>query len=297
MFLSLLALVLANAPVDPPAQDLERFKAHFTQGEQFFEQGEYGAAIWHFRQADLIRVTPEVAFDLAKCHEKLGDLAFSTYYYRLYLRRSPTAKDALDVAEKVGAALALAEGEGRGLLEAEGGGLHSASVAGKAFPELPLAVFLPPGDYELLAQFPGGPHKRLVQIRTGKTHTVPVEPLPPPLLDAASATPQWAAADGSKPVNARGVVRTASYAVLGASVVALAAGTAMGAMAASDKSRLDNDRASLTYGDAKVLAAAANGKGGWANALWIAGGVGALGGGAMFVFTLPEPGAKRGGDR
>ena len=42
--------------------------------------------------ADRQLATPEVIYDLAKCHEKLGDVAFATYYYRLYLKRSPAAR-------------------------------------------------------------------------------------------------------------------------------------------------------------------------------------------------------------
>src|SRR5438874_364457 len=93
----------------PGATEQEHFKTFFTKGEQLYGQGEYGAAIWNFREAETIRLTPEVAFDLAKCHEKIGDLAFATFYYRQYLKRAPNASDALDVAERVGTVLAKAE--------------------------------------------------------------------------------------------------------------------------------------------------------------------------------------------
>src|SRR5439155_1140374 len=55
----------------PGNAEQERFEGFFTKGEQLYGQGEYGAAIWNFREADSIRLTPEVAFDLAKCHEKI----------------------------------------------------------------------------------------------------------------------------------------------------------------------------------------------------------------------------------
>src|SRR5688572_13792922 len=140
----------------PGAAEQERFKSYFTKGEELYTQGEYGAAIWNFRQADSIRLTPEVAFDLAKCHEKLGDVAFSTFWYRQYLKRAPNANDALDVAERVGTVLARAEGEGRGLLELQSNGAVELVVNKVRFAEPPVAMFLPPGEYEVAARFPSG---------------------------------------------------------------------------------------------------------------------------------------------
>src|SRR5687768_7892831 len=171
----------------PGAAEQERFKAYFTKGEELYTQGEYGAAIWNFRQADSIRLTPEVAFDLAKCHEKLGDVAFATFWYRQYLKRAPNASDALDVAERVGTVLARAEGEGRGLLEVVSPGAVDLNINKASFAEGPVAMFLAPGEYELSARFPSGVKTMVTQIRTGKTTPITFEPMPPPLLDASSA--------------------------------------------------------------------------------------------------------------
>ena len=141
MLLALL-LTLTTNPGEvtmPGAAEQERFKVYFTQGETLYQQGDYGAAIWNFRQADSIRITPEVAFDLAKCHEKLNDVAFATFWYRQYLKRAPNATDALDVAERVGNVLARAEGEGRGLLEVTSPGATDLTVNKASFAEGHLA--------------------------------------------------------------------------------------------------------------------------------------------------------------
>src|SRR5262245_54581287 len=189
MVLSLLISLVSTAGevTLPGAAEQERFKAYFTQGEALYSQGEYGAAIWNFRQADSIRVTPEVAFDLAKCHEKLNDVAFSTFYYRQYLKRAPNANDALDVAERVGTVLAKAEAEGRGLLEVLSPGAIDVAINKASFAEAPVAVFLAPGEYEVSAKFPSGVKTMVAQIRTGKTTPISFEPMPPPLIDAAGA--------------------------------------------------------------------------------------------------------------
>lgn len=252
----------------PGAAEQERFKAYFTQGETLYQQGEYGAAIWNFRQADTIRVTPEVAFDLAKCHEKLGDVAFATFWYRQYLKRAPSASDALDVAERVGTVLARAEGEGRGLLEVMSPGATDLKVNKASFAEDPVAMFLPPGEYELSAKFPSGQKTMVMQIRTGKTTPITFEPLPPPLLDANSAEPIVAGRAPSRPVNKIRLLSIAAM-VLGAGLGAT--GIAFGVLSTSDASRCCGPNAdkTLSVSAANELAQQANTKAYIANGtLW-----------------------------
>lgn len=243
----------------PGAAEQERFKAYFTTGEKLYQQGEYGAAIWNFRQADTIRITPEVAFDLAKCHEKLGDVAFATFWYRQYLKRAPNASDALDVAERVGTVLARAEGEGRGLLEVMSPGAVDLTVSKASFAEDPVAMFLPPGEYELGAKFPSGQKTMVMQIRTGKTTPITFEPMPPPLLDANSAEPVVAGRAPSRPVNKVRLLSVAAM-VLGAGLGAT--GIAFGVLSTSDAARCCGPNAdkTLSVSAANELAQQANTK-------------------------------------
>ncbi len=166
-------------------------------------QGEYGAAIWNFRQADKIRVTPEVAFLIwPSAAEKLNvDVAFATFYYRQYLKRAPNASDALDVAERVGTVLAQAEAEGRGLLEVLSPGAVDVAINKASFAEAPVAVFLAPGEYRSDGVVPLGRERRWSRkIRTGKTTPVAFEPMPSPLIDAAGAV--TISSEGpSRPIN------------------------------------------------------------------------------------------------
>jgi hypothetical protein len=222
-----------DAVAMPGAAEQERFKAFFTQGEQLYGQGEYGAAIWNFRQADRIRVTPEVAFDLAKCHEKLNDVAFATFYYRQYLKRAPNANDALDVAERVGTVLAKAESEGRGLLEVMSPGAVDVAINKSSFAEAPVAVFLAPGEYEVTATFPSGVKKMVAQIRTGKTTPISFEPMPPPLLDAAGSA-VTVTASASRPLNA---VRLLSIPLMVVGAVGIGVGIPFMAMSQSEAQR------------------------------------------------------------
>lgn len=279
----------------PGAAEKDRFKGYFTQGEQLYSQGEYGAAIWNFRRADRQLATPEVIYDLAKCYEKLGDTAFATYYYRLYLKRSPSATDALDVAEKVGNALSQAEANGRGFLEIDVPGGEKLIVANHEFPEGPIAIFLAPGDYEVTGTFPDGVKRLVAQLRTGKTTTLMFEPLSPPLLEAKPGAPDEAVvAVASKSSGGPSKGRVASFVVAGLGIAALGVGTALGVLASSDAAKLTTDK-KLTYNEANTLANSANSKGLIANVLWGVGGAAVAGGVVMFIVSMPEPGMQSSG--
>ncbi len=294
--LSALLLIAAaqTSPVwMPGAEEKDRFKAYFTQGEKLYSQGEYGLAIHAFKLADRQLATPEVIYDLAKCHEKLGDVAFATYYYRLYLKRSPAATDALDVAERVGTAIAAAEANGRGFLEVEVPGASSLNVGGYRFPEGPIALFLAPGDYEVTGAFPEGEKRVVAQLRTGKTTTLVFEPMAPPMLEAKQGAPDDAVSvRKSRTSSGPSGLRVASYAVAGLGVAALAVGTVMGVMSQGEATQLRTDR-TLTYNQANTLAQNANTKGLVANVLWGVGGAAVAGGVVMFIVSMPEPGMKK----
>lgn len=292
----LLSFTLSAGPslFMPGAPEKERFKTYFTRGEQLYAQGEFGAAIWNFRRADRVLATPEVVYDLAKCHEKLGDVAFAVYYYRLYLKRAPTAADALDVAERVGTALSRAEGDGRGFLEVEVEGGEQLVIANQAYPEGPVALFLPPGDFEISGMFPGGSRSMVAQLRTGKTTTLVFEPVAPPMVDAVLGAPEAAVSTRGPRGSGPSGLRVTSYVTVGLGVVALGVGTLLGVLASSEASQLRTDK-SLTVAGATALSASANQKGVMANILWSAGGAAVAGGVVMFVFSMPEPGMRSSG--
>lgn len=290
----------ATAPVTSPIPPAEqaRFKALVLEGERQYADGEYGAAIWNFKEADALRLTPEVAYNLARTHEKLGDVPMASYYYRLYLRRAPEATDALEVAEILGKMLARMEGEGQGLVEIHSPTQGTLTIHGRTWVEFPVALFLPPGEYAATAAFPTGKLEQVIAVRTGKTTSVQLDPVSPPLLDADGPSDAFAFA-GPSSGNGRTVVRVSSVALMGLSAAALAVGTAFGVMSRTEGSRLSTNKSSLTVTEANAVAKSAGAKGMTANLLWAAGGAGLVGGGALFVFTLPEPGvtaaSKEGG--
>jgi hypothetical protein len=286
----LTALVLA-APM-PGEAETARFKAAFERGEAHFQSGDFGAAIASFKEADRMRVTPEVAYDLAKCFEKLGDEPYTIFYYRLYIRRAPSAPDTLEVAEKVGTVIARLESEGQGFLEFDAPRAISVTINGQRYPEPPVALFLPPGDYEVKADFPSGTKTMSVQLRTGKTTSVSFEPLTPPMVPLEDALTEDMVAKGLDKANGEGPsrLRIASYTVFGVGVAALIAAVALGAASSADAGAAMDKR--LPVGQAQGLADSANGKAIGANLLYGVGGAAVASGALMFVFSMPEPGVK-----
>ena len=279
----------------PGEAESQRFKAFFEKGESLYQTGEYGPAIYNFEQADGQRVTPEVAYDLAKSHEKLGDAAFTLLYYRLYMRRAPEATDTLQVAQKVGQALAKAEIDGRGFLELWAPRAKSVTVKGLRFPQPPVAVFVPAGDYDVEAEFPSGVKKMVVQVRSGRITAVTFEPVQPPMLTVENALSADLVAAGvekdSGPTPSTG--RVAAYLVAGVGVASLVTGIILGVSANADVAQSQNKN--LTISSAQAAATSANGKGVAANILFGVGGAGVVGGVVLFIFSMPEPGMKASG--
>lgn len=289
--MSFFVLQLLSAPL-PGDEVAERFRERFERAETEYRATDYGTAVALFREADRQRATPEVAFDLARCFEKLGDTPFATLYYRLYLRRAPEAPDMVDVAQKVGVALTQAEAAGLGYIEVDAPSANGLRVAGRDFPSSPAALFLPPGEYEVQADFPSGPRTARARVTIGHVAALYFEPRPPPLVPLESALSESLIARGlTAPPRGPSGLRVAAWVTGAVGVAALAAGVAVGLSSRADAERMQ-DR-SLTAGQAQALADSANTKGIVANALFGGGGAAVAGGVLMFVFSMPEPGARR----
>ncbi len=289
---ALLASVAMIAALPMPGEaETKRFNDSFERAEALYSRGEYGAAIALLLEADRMRVTPEAAFDLARSFEKLGDVEFATLYDRLYLQRAPDASDAKEIIARVDRTLSREEDDGQSLLEVFAPGALSLTIAGRHFPAPPAAMFLPPGEYVVEGEFSRGPKRQSVQVKLGQVTTLWFEPVRPPLVAASvSAEPEAVVVKPAKPVAGPSGTRIASFIAMGLGAAALGTGLVMGALASSDATR-SADRA-LTVREAREAAASSNGKATVANVLFIAGGVAAATGGALFVISMPEPGVK-----
>ncbi|MCP4676028.1 MAG: hypothetical protein GY854_11085 [Deltaproteobacteria bacterium] len=112
---SLFALILlsvsgigfaAEADEDGVEQDLsdeqrEEAKGYFVDGGKAYEKGDYQRAIDKFRKAYDITHSPEILYNIGRCHEKLEEHEEAIYNYEMYLRLYSTADDAEDVRHRI----------------------------------------------------------------------------------------------------------------------------------------------------------------------------------------------------
>lgn len=81
--------------------DSERAERDFRDGVAAYAAGRYHTAIDLFVEADALRPSPELAFDIAKAHEQVGNDSFALRYYGEYLRRAGHPDDEGDVRRRM----------------------------------------------------------------------------------------------------------------------------------------------------------------------------------------------------
>jgi tetratricopeptide (TPR) repeat protein len=112
----LTALAILAGPVAPRAlaegDELALARKHFAAGEALFEQGRYAEAMAEFAQADAIIPSPINSYNIALCHDRLGDVPAAVREYRAYLDALPEAPNRLEVEARIAALRAELTGEG-----------------------------------------------------------------------------------------------------------------------------------------------------------------------------------------
>ena len=90
----------ALLPSEQAVDDAHRAdaKARYEEGVAAYTSGHFKDAVDLFLAADRLSPSAPLSFNIARAYEKLGDDAGALRWYRDYLRRSPAAKNARDVA-------------------------------------------------------------------------------------------------------------------------------------------------------------------------------------------------------
>jgi len=87
-------MVPAAAPAEPKADTRTvEARTRFKAGSQLYKQARYREAIIEFEAAYQLKPHGVLHFNLAQCHEKLGDIPKALRAYRQYLREVPQADD------------------------------------------------------------------------------------------------------------------------------------------------------------------------------------------------------------
>ncbi len=84
----------------PPSVTLQA-KAHFRAGTMLYGQARYREAIAEFEAAYRLRPHGVLFYNLAQCHERLGDIPAALRAYHDYLRAAPGAEDRAAVKRKI----------------------------------------------------------------------------------------------------------------------------------------------------------------------------------------------------
>jgi tetratricopeptide (TPR) repeat protein len=95
----------ANSPSDESAAEQRRAqaKAKYERGVDAYAADHYKDAVELFLEADRLSPSAPLSFNIARAEEHLGDAAGALRWYRDYLRRAPTVKNAGEVRTTIAA--------------------------------------------------------------------------------------------------------------------------------------------------------------------------------------------------
>lgn len=199
---ALAALCLAAAPARAaprrpaaPAASSEdataEAKRHFQRATELYRQARYREAIKAFEAAQRLRPHGVLFFNLAQCHERLGEIPEALDAYREYVRLTPDAKDRdlvhaamINLEARLGAA-----GAQQLIVNTEPPGAE-VQVDGQLRGKTPFSVTLPLGSHQLAATLADHePERREVELSPDRSLQLELvlRRSPPPAPQAPAA--------------------------------------------------------------------------------------------------------------
>lgn len=97
--LGFLLFVMPAAAGKPTRADLA--KKHFSQGEAFYQQGDFRRALAEYKKAHAHKAHPALIFNMAQCHRQLGEYTKALFFYRLFLSETPDADNKEEVLHRI----------------------------------------------------------------------------------------------------------------------------------------------------------------------------------------------------
>ncbi|HEY2744591.1 MAG TPA: tetratricopeptide repeat protein [Polyangia bacterium] len=91
-------------PATPPSAEdatMAQAKQHFETGRNAYNAGDYVTAIREFKQAESMRPSPILDYNIGLGNEKLGKRRVAVKYYKRYLEEQPNASNRAEVQGKV----------------------------------------------------------------------------------------------------------------------------------------------------------------------------------------------------
>lgn len=277
-----------SAPVATTPDPEAEARAAFKRGADHYRAGRYRDAIAAFQEADRLKPSPALHFNIGQAWEKLGDLPAALASYARYLRLDPKATNREAVERTVRSLETRLAATGRQMLHVTTLPADAdVSVDGGASARAPIDAAFAPGRHAVAAAAPG--HRpATIDVELPRDHSVAVqialEPAqePAPAAGALAATPPAPPLDATRPAPAPKPVEEKSWLgpiiAGGLGVVAAGAGVVMGLQARNAQNQLlaggnDRQQADALVTRAKNDAAAANVLYGVAGAAVLTGGV------------------------
>jgi tetratricopeptide (TPR) repeat protein len=269
----------AAAAPDPAAAA----RAAYRRGADLYRAGRYREAIAAFEEADRLKPSPALQFNVGQAWEKLGDPAAALAAFARYLRLDPAAPNRAAVERTVRTLEARLAATGRQMLHVTVDAPEArVSVDGAAPVPAPLDAPFAPGPHLVAGSAPGRrdatrevvlPAERSLEV------ALVLEPLPPPVLAARAPPPPLEATrpdPAPQPVERKNWLGPIIAGSVG--VVAAAVGVAMGVSARNAQDQLlaggnDRSQADALQSKARSDATAANVLYGVAGAAVLTGGV------------------------
>ncbi|HUM09879.1 MAG TPA: PEGA domain-containing protein [Myxococcaceae bacterium] len=259
----MLAVVMAGLLLSTPPGDVEQARADFERGAALYRAGDFRAALAAFEAAQARAPAPQALFNIARCQERLGQLADAVESYSAYLASAPEAPDRATVIARIDELRARLPLEASLRISVEPPA--SVSVDGEPAGLSPISARLKPGTHRVRATQEGyHPYEREVELAPGARVQLELSlvALVPPVATSERA-PEAAVRDTVPP--ARTQPRRWTYVAAGIAVLCLAAGVTFGVSAHQAQDTLKDgtprkpDQVQQVYDTAVARSNAANG--------------------------------------
>jgi len=145
----MLAVVMAGLLLSTPPGDVEQARADFERGAALYRAGDFRAALAAFEAAQARAPAPQALFNIARCQERLGQLADAVDSYTAYLAAEPDAPDRAAVTARIEELRARLPLEASLRISVEPP--STVSVDGEPAGTSPVSVSLNPGTHRIRA--------------------------------------------------------------------------------------------------------------------------------------------------
>jgi hypothetical protein len=99
---ALIAIVLVvSGATTARADDAQRARDLFTQGNTYFDLGQFDKAIDAWQNGYQLKNDPGFLYNIAQAYRTMGDAQKAIFFYKRYLSNSPKARNRLEVEQKI----------------------------------------------------------------------------------------------------------------------------------------------------------------------------------------------------